>query len=55
MKLQPYRQVTIQHRLNGKLGPKYFGPFQVVAKVGKMAYKLGFPQYVKIHDVLHVS
>nr|GEW18166.1 putative reverse transcriptase domain-containing protein [Tanacetum cinerariifolium] len=40
----------------GKLNPRYVGPFKVLAKVGKVAYKLELPQELsKVHHTFHVS
>jgi hypothetical protein len=37
------------------LKPKYYGPFEVLAKVGTVAYELNLPSGSFIHPVVHVS
>ena len=39
-----------------KLGPRYVGPFKIIKRIGKVAYKLELPQSLGgMHDVFHVS
>ena len=40
----------------GKLEPRYIGPFRIVERIGKRAYRLLLPDQLKgVHDVFHVS
>ena len=40
VRLQPYRQKTLAQRSNQKLSRKFFGPYQVVRRIGPVAYEL---------------
>jgi hypothetical protein len=42
--------------VKGKLSPRYIGPFPILEKCGKVAYKLELPpSLVGVHDIFHVS
>ncbi|GKC33991.1 hypothetical protein Tco_1046375 [Tanacetum coccineum] len=44
VKLQPYRQVTLAKRSSNKLAKKYYEPFEVLERIGKVAYRLALPE-----------
>ena len=43
VKLQPYRQSSVALRKNQNLSLRYFGPFELLEKIGKVAYRLLLP------------
>jgi hypothetical protein len=51
----PYIQRSVASRASQKLSYKYFGPYLITQKVGKVAYKLQLPNHSRIHPVVHVS
>jgi len=55
LKMQPYVQSSLATRANPKLAFRYFGPFQVLQRVGGTSYRLQLPESCLIHPVIHVS
>ena len=55
LRLQPYKQQFIAHKASHKLSPRFYGPFQVLQRIGVATYKLQLPLESRIHPVFHVS
>ncbi|XP_061354612.1 uncharacterized protein LOC133299184 [Gastrolobium bilobum] len=55
LRLQPYRQVSVHRRSSQKLSLRYYSTFEVLDKIGKVAYCLKLPHSAMIHDVFHIS
>nr|GEV16044.1 hypothetical protein [Tanacetum cinerariifolium] len=55
LKVSPWKGV-VRFGKRGKLNPRYVGPFKMLAKVGKVAYKLELPQELsRVHHTFYVS
>ncbi|GJV16415.1 reverse transcriptase domain-containing protein [Tanacetum coccineum] len=55
LKVSPWKGV-MRFGKKGKLSPRYVGPFEVLERIGPVAYRLRLPdELVGVHDTFHVS
>ncbi|GJS43725.1 hypothetical protein Tco_0568768 [Tanacetum coccineum] len=55
IKVSPWKGV-VSFGKKGKLAPRYVGPFEILERIGIVAYRLRLPEELSsVHDTFHVS
>jgi len=55
LQLHPYHQSTLKQKGVEKLQPHLYGSYQVIKRVGEVAYELELPLGRNIYNVFHAS
>jgi hypothetical protein len=55
LRLQPYKKSSLKKSGEENLNPRFYGPYRIIRRVGKVSYELELPDGSQIHNVFHVS
>ena len=54
-KESPWRKI-LRFGKKGKLSPRFIGPYEILERIGRVAYRLALPlELANLHDVFHMS
>ncbi|KAD0299843.1 hypothetical protein E3N88_44489 [Mikania micrantha] len=55
LKVSPWKGVILFGK-QGKLNPRYIGPFEILKRIGPVAYQLNLPAELEgVHNVFYIS
>lgn len=54
LRIKP-KKISLRIGSCAKLAPRYCGSFEILERIGPMAYQLALPPTLKVHDVFHIS
>ena len=55
LKVSPWWKI-LRFGKSGKLSPRFIGPYEILERIGPVAYRLALPlELAKLYDVFHVS
>ncbi|KAL0560581.1 hypothetical protein IC582_000990 [Cucumis melo] len=55
LKVAPMKGV-LRFEKKGKLSPRFVGPFEILERIGPVAYRLALPlSFSAVHDIFHIS
>ncbi|XP_010669206.2 uncharacterized protein LOC104886455 [Beta vulgaris subsp. vulgaris] len=55
LKVSPIKGV-MRFGMKGKLSPKFIGPYEILERIGEVAYRLALPpEIARVHNVFHIS
>lgn len=55
LRLQLYKQISLSLQSNFKLGPKFYGLYQILDRNGKVARELTLHKSALVNHIFHVS